>query len=101
MIADADESSPLAAFKANPDTVAKGDLVRKCALFARTELSGFCAFLGGVAAQEVLKRFGKWTPVKQWVYYDIVSAFPLQVPTDARPQQSRYDHQIAIWGQVR
>ena len=35
-------------------------------LFA-TELSGFCAFLGGAAAQEVIKKSGKFTPIDQWV----------------------------------
>jgi ubiquitin-activating enzyme E1 len=100
LIAEAAEDSPFAAFKADADTVAKGAIVRKAALYARAELSGFCAFLGGVAAQEVLKRFGKWTPVHQWVYYDIASAFPSVPPVDARPQASRYDHQISVWGQA-
>jgi len=35
-----------------------------------TELSGFCAFLGGAAAQEVIKKSGKFTPIEQWVHHD-------------------------------
>lgn len=45
-------------------------VVTKMALYCATELTGFCAFLGGVAAQELLKRFGKWTPVHQWIHHD-------------------------------
>jgi hypothetical protein len=33
-------------------------------LFA-TELTGFCAFLGGASAQEVIKKSGKFTPIEQ------------------------------------
>eukprot|EP01084_Bolivina_argentea_P291988 501893_1 len=34
--------------------------------YFEAELSGYCAFLGGVAAQEVVKKFGKYTPILQW-----------------------------------
>lgn len=37
---------------------------RYARLFA-TELTGFCAFLGGAAAQEVIKKSGKFTPIEQ------------------------------------
>ncbi len=76
------------------------DIIKKMALYARAELSGFCAFLGGVAAQEVLKRFGKWTPVQQWLYFDILSIVSTNVPGDATPVGTRYDHQISMFGQA-
>jgi len=75
-------------------------LMTKIALYAEAELSGFCAFLGGVAAQEVLKRFGKWTPCHQWFYYDMFNIIPKDVPVDATPTGTRYDHQISIFGQA-
>lgn len=76
------------------------DMITKMALYARAELSGFCAFLGGVAAQEVLKRFGKWTPVHQWLYYDMLDVLTTTPPVDAVVNGTRYDHQVAIFGQA-
>lgn len=63
-----------------------------------TELTGYCAFLGGVAAQEVVKKFGKYTPVFQWLHSDHVQFISDQIPSDAIPQNCRYDHQISIFG---
>ncbi len=35
-------------------------------------------FLGGVVAQEALKACsGKFTPIKQWVYFDAIECLPL------------------------
>ena len=57
------------------DTHAK--LVRRLALGARGQLSPVCALLGGVVGQEVLKAVsGKFTPIKQWFYYDGSDALP-------------------------
>eukprot|EP01084_Bolivina_argentea_P270375 459724_1 len=30
--------------------------------YFQTELIGYCSFLGGIAAQEIIKKFGKYTP---------------------------------------
>lgn len=57
-----------------------------------------CAFLGGVIAQEVIKRFGKYTPIHQWVHLDYFELLGESVPEGATPQGTRYDHQIAIFG---
>lgn len=57
-----------------------------------------CAFLGGVIAQEIIKKFGKYTPIHQWVHLDYFELLGEKVPEDAAPQGSRYDHQIAIFG---
>ena len=43
------------------------DFVRKFALYARAELTGYGSFVGGIAVQEVVKRFGKFTPMFQWM----------------------------------
>ena len=70
--------------------------------FARlfqTELTGFCAFLGGAAAQEVLKASGKFTPIDQWVHHDEHILVGDECPSNVGPLfGSRYDHQIAILG---
>lgn len=62
------------------------------------ELTGYCAFLGGVAAQEVVKKFGKYTPIFQWLHSDHVHLIGNQIPSDAIPQSCRYDHQISLFG---
>eukprot|EP00448_Togula_jolla_P023889 CAMPEP_0170591992 /NCGR_PEP_ID=MMETSP0224-20130122/12696_1 /TAXON_ID=285029 /ORGANISM="Togula jolla, Strain CCCM 725" /LENGTH=1235 /DNA_ID=CAMNT_0010915887 /DNA_START=54 /DNA_END=3762 /DNA_ORIENTATION=- len=38
-------------------------------LLFRAELTGFCAFLGGAIAQEVIKKTGKFTPIEQWLHH--------------------------------
>uniref|UniRef100_A0A7S4R506 Ubiquitin-activating enzyme E1 C-terminal domain-containing protein n=1 Tax=Ditylum brightwellii TaxID=49249 RepID=A0A7S4R506_9STRA len=76
--------------------------------FARlflTELTGFCSYLGGAAAQEVLKKIGKFTPVEQWVHHDemVLLSDCLEESGGTSYNHaplfgSRYDHQIAIMG---
>ena len=64
-----------------------------------TELTGLCAFLGGAAAQEVLKKSGKFTPIDQWVHHDEPILVADECPSNVGPLfGSRYDHQIAILG---
>ena len=64
-----------------------------------TELTGFCAFLGGAAAQEVLKASGKFTPIDQWVHHDEATLVVDECSSNVGPLfGSRYDNQIAIMG---
>jgi ubiquitin-activating enzyme E1 len=76
------------------------DFVRKFSLYARAELTGYCSFVGGIAAQEVVKRFGKFTPMFQWMQTDHFELLNDTVPADAVPLSCRYDHQIAIFGRA-
>jgi ubiquitin-activating enzyme E1 len=78
------------------------DVITMFSLYAATELSGSCAFLGGAVAQEVVKKFGKYTPLNQWLTVDYFELLPggTTVPADAAPIGSRYDHQIAIFGKA-
>ena len=67
-------------------------------LFA-TELTGFCAFLGGAAAQEVLKASGKFTPIDQWIHHDESCLVVDECSSNVAPTfGSRYDYQIAVMG---
>ena len=70
--------------------------------FARlfqTELTGFCAFLGGAAAQEVLKKSGKFTPIDQWIHHDEQDLVSDEFASNVGPLfGSRYDHQLAVLG---
>ncbi|KAH3732728.1 Ubiquitin activating enzyme [Pelomyxa schiedti] len=74
------------------------DVVRKACLYARTELSGLSTFVGGVIAQEVVKKFGKYSPLWQWLHLDYFEMLADTVPADATPVGCRYDSQIAIFG---
>lgn len=72
--------------------------------FARTcagNLSPMAAGLGGIAAQEVLKAVsGKFTPIRQFMYFDCSETLPSPLPseTDCAPRGCRYDGQIAVFG---
>eukprot|EP01105_Mastigella_eilhardi_P027953 TRINITY_DN890_c0_g1_i1.p1 TRINITY_DN890_c0_g1~~TRINITY_DN890_c0_g1_i1.p1 ORF type:complete len:1097 (-),score=334.49 TRINITY_DN890_c0_g1_i1:94-3342(-) len=74
------------------------DTVRRMALYARAELSGLSTFVGGVLAQEVVKKFGKFTPLRQWLHLDYFELLQQEVPADAVPVGGRYDHQVAVFG---
>mmetsp|Transcript_30378 Transcript_30378/g.34627 ORF Transcript_30378/g.34627 Transcript_30378/m.34627 type:complete len:908 (+) Transcript_30378:178-2901(+) len=64
-----------------------------------TELTGFCAFLGGAAAQEVLKKSGKFTPINQWIHHDESSLVVDECTSNISSlSDSRYAYQIAIMG---
>lgn len=75
---------------------------RKLAYGATAVLNPLCAIFGGLVGQEVLKVCtGKYHPVYQWFHYDALEALQENWPLDAdqyAPQQSRYDHQIAVFG---
>eukprot|EP01129_Flabellula_baltica_P006183 TRINITY_DN2289_c0_g1_i2.p1 TRINITY_DN2289_c0_g1~~TRINITY_DN2289_c0_g1_i2.p1 ORF type:complete len:1093 (-),score=315.17 TRINITY_DN2289_c0_g1_i2:35-3289(-) len=76
------------------------DVIRNSSLYALAELPGTCAFLGGVIAQEVVKYWGKYTPLHQWVHFDFFELLSETVPEDAAPLGTRYEHQIAIFGKA-
>jgi len=72
-------------------------ILRYAKLFG-TELTGFCAFLGGAIAQEVLKKSGKFTPLKQWIHHDEQILVCDDVTNTTPTFGSRYDYQISIMG---
>eukprot|EP00573_Skeletonema_grethae_P012771 CAMPEP_0201693020 /NCGR_PEP_ID=MMETSP0578-20130828/5745_1 /ASSEMBLY_ACC=CAM_ASM_000663 /TAXON_ID=267565 /ORGANISM="Skeletonema grethea, Strain CCMP 1804" /LENGTH=1238 /DNA_ID=CAMNT_0048178481 /DNA_START=27 /DNA_END=3743 /DNA_ORIENTATION=+ len=81
-----------------PRDVNEKRIARYSRLFA-AELTGFCAFLGGAAAQEVIKASGKFTPIDQWVHHDEEVLAVDECPSNVGPLfGSRYDYQIAIMG---
>jgi ubiquitin-activating enzyme E1 len=76
------------------------DAITKLSLYAQTEMTGFSAFFGGVVAQEVIKKCGKWTPITQFLVHDELDIVSLPPPADSQPVGSRYDHQIALFGKA-
>lgn len=77
-------------------------LLRRLAMHAAGNLSPICAFLGGVLGQEVIKVTGKFTPLHQWLHFDIAEILhePPLPEAEYAPLQSRYDGQIAVFGKT-
>lgn len=93
----------------NQKTQAKVDvldekLIKQLAFTARGGIIGLTAFLGGTIAQEVIKNLsGKFMPLDQWIYLDVVELLPDFEspefnPANFQPVQSRYDSQIILVG---
>jgi len=76
-------------------------LVKQLASTAAGVLNPMCGFLGGVVGQEVLKATsGKFTPIKQWFYFDCVECLPSPAPSSEQvtPAGCRYDSSIVVFG---
>ncbi|KAL2090928.1 hypothetical protein ACEWY4_013191 [Coilia grayii] len=85
-------------------------VVRKLAMTARGDLAPINAFIGGLAAQEVMKACsGKFTPLCQWLYFDALECLPEEEEEEGdeeealteetcAPKGCRYDGQIAVFG---
>jgi ubiquitin-activating enzyme E1 len=75
--------------------------LKQYSLLFESELTGFCAFLGGLIAQEVIKVTGKFMPIEQWIHhYDGALLAPgseLSVPETYK--DTRYAYQATIIGQ--
>lgn len=50
------------------------DLIQRVGRFASCDISGVSAFIGGIVAQEVVKKTGKYTPLNQWLICDFLEA---------------------------
>ncbi|CAI9181561.1 unnamed protein product [Rangifer tarandus platyrhynchus] len=79
------------------------DLIRKLAYVAAGDLAPMNAFIGGLAAQEVMKACsGKFMPVMQWLYFDALECLPegqeALSEDKCLPCQNRYDGQVAVFG---
>lgn len=80
------------------------DLLKEVAFQARGDIPGMQAFVGGMVAQEVLKACsGKFTPLKQFMYFDSLESLPEQDKyvrneETCKPLNTRYDNQIAVFG---
>eukprot|EP00759_Apiculatamorpha_spiralis_P024831 PhF_6_TR27979/c0_g1_i1/m.41415/K03178/UBE1, UBA1; ubiquitin-activating enzyme E1 len=63
---------------------------------------GITSFIGGIAAHEVLKAAsGKFTPIKQFYFFDARECLPpaaALTEEECKPRNSRYDGQIAVFG---
>lgn len=77
--------------------------VRLFSYTARGDLAPMNAFFGGLAAQEVIKACsGKFTPLKQWLYFDALECLPEDggclKESSFSSKGTRYDAQIVVFG---
>jgi len=70
----------------------------KAVSWAGCSISPVCAFFGGIMAQEIVKYTGKYSPMKQWLHFDIFETLP-RGEVNRATSGSRYDDQITIYGQ--
>lgn len=77
-------------------------IIKELSYQARGDLSPMAAFIGGTAAQEVLKSVsGKFHPIVQYLYFDSLESLPTSIARTeelCQPLNSRYDGQIAVFG---
>ncbi|KAG5836012.1 hypothetical protein ANANG_G00250080 [Anguilla anguilla] len=79
-------------------------VLRKLAYVSAGDLAPVNAFIGGLAAQEVMKACtGKFMPMMQWLYFDALECLPdgegpLPTEEECAPRSCRYDGQIAVFG---
>uniref|UniRef100_A0A671XJX4 E1 ubiquitin-activating enzyme n=1 Tax=Sparus aurata TaxID=8175 RepID=A0A671XJX4_SPAAU len=80
--------------------------VRSLSFTARGDLAPINAFIGGLAAQEVIKLTVfcsvKFTPLRQWLYFDALECLPEEGDQleegDFSSVCTRHDGQIAVFG---
>jgi ubiquitin-activating enzyme E1 len=79
------------------------NLIKQVSYQAQGELSPMSAVIGGFVAQEALKAIsGKFSPVKQWMYFDSLESLPSTNLTEeeCQPLNCRYDGQIVVFGKT-
>lgn len=75
------------------------DVFTKAVSYAGCSISPIAAFFGGIVAQEIVKKTGKYSPLKQWLHFDIYETLPREDNINRTLMNCRYDDQIAIYGQ--
>jgi ubiquitin-activating enzyme E1 len=63
----------------------------KAVKYSSCSISPMAAFFGGIVAQEIVKYTGKYTPLKQWLHFDIYETLPREEVVNRTPMGSRYD----------
>ena len=63
----------------------------KAVQWAGCSISPMAAFFGGIMAQEIVKFTGKYSPMKQWLHFDIYETLPREENVDRKTNGSRYD----------
>jgi ubiquitin-activating enzyme E1 len=72
-------------------------VLEQTGIFSQSSVCAQAAFFGGFLAQEIVKFTGKYTPLQQWLHYDIFDALPTG-EVNREPEGGRYDDQIRMFG---
>jgi ubiquitin-activating enzyme E1 len=83
--------------EANLNMELEEETFTKAVSYSPCSISPMAAFFGGIVAQEIVKYTGKYTPLKQWLHFDIYETLPREAVNRA-PLGCRYDDQIKIYG---
>ncbi|CAL1539269.1 unnamed protein product [Lymnaea stagnalis] len=79
------------------------DLLHEFSYSAQGNICPLHAFIGGIAAQEIMKACsGKFSPLVQHLYFDALECLPkdksILTEQSCSPKNSRYDGEIAVFG---
>uniref|UniRef100_A0A673BFY1 E1 ubiquitin-activating enzyme n=1 Tax=Sphaeramia orbicularis TaxID=375764 RepID=A0A673BFY1_9TELE len=91
-------------FKSISSSMLDEALIKKMSYVAAGDLAPVNAFIGGLAAQEVMKACtGKFMPIMQWLYFDALECLAedegfMLTEEECAPRSCRYDGQIAVFG---
>lgn len=66
------------------------DVFSNAVKYAECSISPMAAFFGGIVAQEIVKYTGKYSPLKQWLHFDIYETLP-KGDVNREPLGTRYD----------
>jgi len=82
------------------DVTIDESVVRAYARHASVELQPVATFAGGVVAQEVVKRSGKYTPIDGFAHFAFLETMPDPPPAlaDRAPRGDRYDDLASVFG---
>jgi len=77
--------------ESNHNLEIEADCFNKAVSYAGSSISPMAAFFGGIVAQEIVKKTGKYTPMKQWLHFDIYETLPREEGIDRKTSGGRYD----------
>lgn len=72
----------------------KKEIIAKIAKYCNAQVSAIATVIGGIMAQEIIKHTGKYTPLNQFLYFDL---FEL-LGNDPEIEESRYKSQLLVLG---
>jgi len=79
-------------------------VIARVASLAATEFPPLATFLSGIVSQELVKLTGKYSPLRQYLYYDVFEVLPEDQdklsPGEFAPAASRYDDLLGIFGRT-
>ena len=75
------------------------DLIRKISLYFETEIVPLSSCVGSIMTQEAMKIIGKYTPLNQWMLFDLYSMVSMQKNFQNCFLDSRYSHQLCLFGE--